>query len=237
MIGRFLFGVDKLGVSVDAATGERLFQYANEMLAANRYMNLTSVPDGEPTLELHILDSLAALRVLDQQPHVLPLIDVGTGAGWPGIALACARPRWRCVLIDSNRRKAEFVKKGVRRLGLNNAEVVWARAETLAHQVGFREAFATVVARAVAPLNVLAEFGLPFLEVGGCMIALKGERGREEAEAAAQAINLLGGEIGATDDYVLPFSGAARTLIVVNKVRSTPLKYPRRPGIPTKRPL
>jgi len=231
---RLQAGAGALGVRLDAGGAARLVAYLDLLYQANRTLNLTRVaPDA--ALELHGVDSLAGLRVL-ADPELL-VADVGTGGGFPGVALAAARPAWRVTVVDSVQKKVQFVREAVQAAGIANVTAVWGRAEDLGRRPDFRERFDAAVARALAALPVLLELALPLVRPGGRVVAYKGGDVDEEVAASAAALQALGGAVEAVDRFRLPWSGAPRSLVVVRKTGSTPSRYPRRAGIPHRRPL
>ncbi|MCL6626367.1 MAG: 16S rRNA (guanine(527)-N(7))-methyltransferase RsmG, partial [Alicyclobacillus shizuokensis] len=170
-------------------------------------------------------------------PSGARVIDVGSGGGLPGIPLAIVRPDARVTLLEATGKKAAFLERAVAALGLANARVIAARAEEVAHWPVEREAYDVATVRAVGHLAVVAELALPCVRVGGQVLAWKGRLSDEELDAGNRAARILGGEIAAVDRLVLPWSGAQRTMVRIEKRRPTPDRYPRRPGLPEKRPL
>lgn len=202
---------------------------------ASGKVNLTALRGEEEVVVKHFLDSLTLLRLpLWQGP--LRVLDLGTGAGFPGLPLKIVRPELELVLVDATRKKVAFVERAIEVLGLKGARALWGRAEVLAREAGHREAYARAVARAVAPLCVLSELLLPFLEVGGAAVAMKGPRVEEELAPLPPALERLGGRLGEVLALQLPLSGEARHLVVLEKAAPTPA-YPRRPGVPERHPL
>jgi 16S rRNA (guanine527-N7)-methyltransferase len=176
------------------------------------------------------LAALDALKVVSS-----PVIDVGSGGGFPGLPMKIARPELEVTLLEATAKKARFLEEMVAELALEGARVVHGRAEEVAHDPAHREGYRLAVARAVAPLRVLAEYALPFVAVGGVLAAPKGSAAPREIREAGAAIDTLGGEIETVQPLDVP--GPPQTLIIVRKRRETPAKYPRRPGMPAKRPL
>ncbi len=166
-----------------------------------------------------------------------PAIDIGSGAGFPGVPIKIARPDLRITLLEATGKKARFLEELIADLGLPGVSIVNERAETLAHDPEHREAYALAMARAVAPLRVLLELSLPFLRVGGHLAAVKGSGAEREVREAAHSLEILGGEVVAMRKVDVPGPGPEPTLVVVRKVQATPGRYPRRPGVPSKRPL
>jgi 16S rRNA (guanine527-N7)-methyltransferase len=207
------------------------------LMEANQRMNLTAIREESDVVLKHFIDSLSCL-VADPFEGDLSLLDVGSGAGFPGLPLKIVRPSLRVIFLDSARKKMEFLQEVCRkRLRLRDAEIRWARAEDLGHDSVHREAYDRVTARALGHLSVVCELCLPFLKIGGILIAQKGPEVEAELEAGRKAAELLGGLVTRDVSLQLPVSGDARRLIVVQKVAPTPQRFPRRPGVPAKRPL
>ncbi|MCD6520987.1 MAG: 16S rRNA (guanine(527)-N(7))-methyltransferase RsmG [Anaerolineae bacterium] len=228
----------------------RLFErYYQELTAWNRRLNLTAITGYEEVQRKHFLDSLSCLLAFPspeaQVPDTVPLqlesralwcLDVGSGAGFPGVPLKIMLPEARMTLVEATGKKVAFLRHLVQVLGLQGVEVLHARVEEVGHQPEHREKYDVVVARAVAHLAVLAEYCLPLLRLGGRMIAPKGEGAAQEVEEAQLAFETLGGALVALKPVRLADLGE-RYLVVVDKVAPTPARYPRRVGIPAKRPL
>jgi 16S rRNA (guanine527-N7)-methyltransferase len=210
--------------------------YEKELLEWNRKFNLTAIRDSDSIRTKHFLDSLSCILAWKATPPIR-LIDVGTGAGFPGIPLKILYPNLKLTLVESVGKKAMFCQHIVRVLGLEHVDVIQARAEDLGQNPDHREKYDWAVARAVANLNVLGEYLIPLVRVGGTMLAQKGESGPAEAQSAEGAINLLGGELRQLIPVHLPGVADDRYLILVDKVAASPPKYPRKPGIPAKQPL
>lgn len=215
---------------------EQFSLFEKLLLDWNEKINLTAIRDVSGIRTKHFLDSLSVTRVFPK-PLPMSLIDVGTGAGFPGIPLKIIFPQIKLVLVESVGKKANFCQLVVDSLSLSGVEVMTNRAEELAHQSRFRERFDIVVARAVANMPVLAEYLLPLVRVGGRMIAQKGVSAHEETQSAAHAMKVLGGELENIHPVVLPGVSDERFLVVVKKVAATPPQYPRNAGLPAKKPL
>ena len=213
--------------------------YANLLLEWNNKINLTAITDPEQIVIKHFFDSLSLLSVLDPiADEPLKLIDVGSGAGFPGMALAIMRPTWDVTLVESIRKKADFLSLVIHQLGLKRVRVVRERAEKLGQQKTHRESYDVAVARAVAALPVLAEYCLPFVRVGGRWVAQKGPKVKEELGSSRNAFGQLGGKLRAVEAITVPgMQEQTRHLIVIEKTKPTSATFPRRPGIPSKRPL
>jgi len=228
---RELFGLRLNDRQVAALTS-----YEHELLEWNEQFNLTAIRETEGIRTKHFLDSFSCvLAWKDQPPH--SLIDVGTGAGFPGIPLKILYPSMRLTLVESIGKKANFCRHMVAFLNLDATEVVTARAEDVGQMPVHREAYNWAVARAVADLPALAEFLLPLVAVGGSMLAQKGQGAPAEVHKAGNALKILGGVLKQLIPVTLPGVAEERYLVVVDKLAATPSNYPRKPGVPGKKPL
>jgi 16S rRNA (guanine527-N7)-methyltransferase len=232
-------GAKRLGLELNPAQLEQFASYYRELVDWNRRVNLTAITDYEDVQLKHFLDSLTVTLVWP--PKIdntdLRLIDVGTGAGLPGIPLKITFPSIKLTLLEATAKKADFLRHVTRKLGLENVKVVVGRAEEVAHQAQYREQFDLVLSRAVAALPTLVELTLPFCAIGGSFIAQKMGAIGEEVGRASRAIELLGGKLREVKKINLPDFADERYLVIIDKVSPTPAKYPRRPGIPAKRPI
>lgn len=222
------------GVELTPTQIDQFDRYAQILLDWNAHTNLTAITAIDDVVVRHFLDSLALAQVFPDPPA--SLADVGTGAGFPAVPLKIIWPRTRLLLADSVGKKTDFLCRLVDELMLSDVDVTTARAEELGQNPTYREQFRAVTARAVASLSVLAEYCLPLCAIGGTFVAPKGADATQEAKAARKALEQLGGEI----DQIMPVQLPGvenRSLIVIRKRRSTPTHYPRRTGIPLKRPL
>jgi 16S rRNA (guanine527-N7)-methyltransferase len=213
-----------------------LITYEKELMEWNQKFNLTAIRDVDSIRTKHFLDSFSCVLAWKANPP-LRLIDVGTGAGFPGIPLKILYPSMKLTLVESVGKKAMFCQHLVRVLGLEDVEVVHKRAEEIGQNPQYRERYDWAVARAVANLNVLSEYLIPLLKIGGRMLAQKGESGPAEAQSAEDAMKVLGGKLEQLIPVHLPGVADDRYLVVVEKVAATPPKYPRKAGIPAKQPL
>ena len=225
-----------LGIRLTKGQVEALKVYERELLEWNVRFNLTAIDDPEKVRIKHFLDSLTCLCVLREAPFE-SLIDVGTGAGFPGLPLKIIYPNIRLTLVESVGKKANFCRHMVQTLGLGKTEVIQERAEALGQIQAHREQYDWAVARAVAILPVLAEYLLPLVRIGGGMLAMKGEQAPAEAHAAEHAARVLGGHLRRLVPVHLPGVAEERYLVVMDKVAATPKAYPRRIGLPAKKPL
>ena len=213
-----------------------LMTYEKELLAWNQKFNLTAIRDSESIRAKHFLDSFSCVLAWKASPPA-SLIDVGAGAGFPGLALKILYPNLKLTVVDSVGKKAMFCQHIVGALGLNDVNVIQARAEDLGQNKNHRENYDWAVARAVANLNILSEYLLPLVKVGGTALAQKGETARAEAESAKKAMKLLGGELRELIQVNLPGVEDDRFLVLVDKIAATPPKYPRKAGVPAKQAL
>jgi 16S rRNA (guanine527-N7)-methyltransferase len=211
-------------------------RYESELLAWNERINLTAIRDPGQVRVKHFLDSLTCLTIL-REASIGRVIDVGTGAGFPGLPLKIACPEMQLCLVESVGKKADFCRHMVRTLGLQGVEVVQERAEVIGQAPGRRESYDWAVARAVAEMPVLVEYLLPLVRVGGTALAMKGEGAPAETHAADHAIHLLGGRLRRLVSLTLPGVAEQRYLVVIDKIAATPPAYPRRTGLPAKRPV
>jgi 16S rRNA (guanine527-N7)-methyltransferase len=230
-------GALKLGIDLNLRQLEQFSFYYNELIEWNKKVNLTSITDPQDAQIKHFLDSLSLYPALKQPIDGCSFIDIGSGGGFPGLPLKISLPIIKMVLVEATNKKAAFLRHVIQQLGLENVEVLCQRAETAAHDAQYRQRFDYVLCRAVASLATLAELALPFCTTGGRFIALKKGDIAAEIEKAAKAINTMGGgqpEIMKVELEELPNE---RYLIIIEKVSPTPDKYPRRPGMPTTRPI
>lgn len=216
---------------------QSMFQvYEQELISWNKQYNLTAINSPEKIRRKHFLDSLSAVLAL-RGSTINRIIDVGTGAGFPGIPLKIIFPNIQLTLLESVGKKVTFCEHITRLLNLDNVEIIKGRAETLGKSSAYREQFDWAIGRAVAFLPVLVEYLLPFVRLGGGALAMKGNSGPIEAHTAENAMRILGGKLRQLIQVSLPGVTEERFLVVIDKIASTPEKYPRRTGLPKKRPL
>lgn len=233
-----LAGADELGIKLSLAQVSQFRQYYVLMADWNRRVNLTAVTEWEAVQSRHFVDSLSVVLALpDDALANGRFADVGAGAGFPGAPLKIAFPGLRATLMEATAKKAAFLNELTGVLKLSDVEILIDRSETLAHREGLRESFDFVLCRAIAKMRTLAELTLPLCRIGGVVVAQKSIGVNDELDAARNAIEKLGGELKEVQEISTKTLGEGRALVVLQKVRSTPDNYPRRPGIPKKRPL
>ncbi len=233
---------EKLGIQLSETQLGQFQDYAALLLLRNREMNLTAVTEYEDVVVRHFVDSLAAVTAYDfEAAGSAALLDVGTGAGFPGIPLKIAFPALSVTLLDARQKRVSFLDEVIDKLGLRGIRAVHGRAEDYIHEQAegpsVREAFDICVSRAVSSLAVLAEYCLPYLKVGGVFLAYKSSNISDELDAAKEAVSILGGESEEVCRLTLPDTDLQRTIIRIRKIRNTDGKYPRKAGKPEKEPL
>jgi len=229
-------GLKSWGIELDEVQRERFRKLTQLLLEWNERLSLTSITDPDRIAVEHYLDSIAPLA-FNLIGEGMAVIDVGTGAGFPGLPLAIMCPQVSFTLVDATRKKVTYLQTVCEELGLTNVEIVWGRAEDLARQKSFREGFDVAVARAFGALDIVWECTLPFVKVSGIAIAYKGPKVDEELPIGEQTAPLLGGKIEAVKKFTLPTSELHRALVIARKVEPTSPRFPRKAGIPEKRPL
>jgi 16S rRNA (guanine527-N7)-methyltransferase len=225
-----------LNISLTDAQQEAFQIYENELVTWNKRHNLTAIDEPRQIRSKHFLDSLSCLLAIDSTESIR-MVDVGSGAGFPGIPLKIVNPKIQLTLLESIGKKVDFCRHICQELGFKGVKIIQNRAEEFGHLPQAREGFDWALARAVAGLPVLVEYLLPLVRIGGRALAMKGENGPAEAQAAEPAIDLLGGQISRLVPVNLPGIEEDRYLVVIDKIAATPDRYPRRVGIPVKRPL
>ena len=214
----------------------QLIDYYEMLVEKNKVMNLTAITEPQEVLEKHFLDSISIVKAVDLT-KVHTLLDVGTGAGFPGIPLKIFFPELSVTLLDSLNKRVLFLKEVCEKLGLHDITCIHSRAEEAARNPEFREKFDLVTSRAVANLSTLSEYCIPFVKKSGCFISYKAEEVSEEVENAKTAFRILGGQLEKTLSFVLPETDINRNLIVIRKIKDTPKRFPRKAGIPSKTPI
>jgi 16S rRNA (guanine527-N7)-methyltransferase len=226
--------LEQMGIMLSDVQRRQFLTYYEMLIEKNKVMNLTAITEYDEVMEKHFVDSLSLARIMDlHQP--LSLIDLGTGAGFPGIPLKIAFPELRITLADSLNKRILFLQEVIDELGLSDIEAVHGRAEDLARNPSFRESYDVCVSRAVANLSTLAEYCLPFVKIGGRFISYKAGECDEEVEAARSSVFLLGGAL--EDVMKFDLGDAKRAFVTIAKTKGTSKKYPRKAGMPSKNPL
>lgn len=231
-----LAGAEELGINLSAQQIEELLAYKDIVVEVNQSMNLTSITEDRDFIVKHFLDSFTIGKAIDFT-KVYRVLDMGTGAGFPGVPLKVLYPNISFVLADSLNKRIQFLKDTTEKIGLSKIDCIHGRAEDLGQDPKYRESFDVVVSRAVANLAVLAEYCIPFLKVNGTFLCLKGPNYEEELKESKKALRLLGGEMQEIVEVKLPFSDIVHYILVIKKTKQTPTKFPRKPGKPTKSPI
>lgn len=232
----FKDSLSKLGLTLTEFQLQQFMQYYELLIEWNSFMNLTAITEFQEVCTKHFIDSLSLCKAMDCSKEI-SIIDVGTGAGFPGIPLKIAFPNLRITLLDSLGKRVKFLKEVIEKLGLEQIDAIHGRAEDFAKPDMLREQFDLCVSRAVANLSTLSEYCIPYVKVGGFFISYKSEKVTEEMTAAKNAVSLLGGELQEQVAFVLPNTDIYRNLVTIKKIKATPKKYPRKAGLPSKEPL
>lgn len=224
----------KIDINLDNEICNKLYNYMNLLLEWNEKINLTAITDEKEIILKHFIDSFTINKFINSGDIML---DIGTGAGFPGLPIKIIRPEVDVFLMDSLNKRINFLNEVIESLQLKNIEAFHSRAEEMAKNNKFREKFDVVTSRAVAKLNILLEYMLPYTKVNGKCLCMKGPNIEEEIKEAEKALKILGGEIEKIEKIILPDSNIERKIIIIRKKSATPLKYPRKAGMPTKEPL
>lgn len=228
--------ISALGIEINFNQAEQFYKYYEILVEWNQFMNLTGITEFEEVVQKHFVDSLSIVEA-KKLNGVDNLIDVGTGAGFPGIPIKIAFPHVKVTLLDSLNKRIQFLNEVIRITGLQEVETIHGRAEDHAKPEKKREIYDLCVSRAVANLSTLSEYCLPYVKIGGEFISYKSGEISKELEDAKAAVFLLGGRIESCWNFVLPGSDIHRSLVVIKKVNGCPKKYPRKSGLPSKEPL
>lgn len=233
-------GACQLGIDLNARRVKQFELYYQKLIEWNEKINLTTIVGYQEAQVKHFLDSISVISALTREEMDradFSIIDIGTGAGFPGLPLKILLAEPRLVLVDSTAKKVAFLRCVTRELGLDNVEIVCGRAEEIAHLPLYRQRFDLALSRAVASLPVLAELALPFCRIGGKFVAQKKGEVEQEMQKAVKAIETLGGKLGQVKRIELEGLRDGRYLVIIDKIYPTPEKYPRRPGVPGRRPI
>jgi len=233
---RFEEELQKLNITLTEYQKEQFDRYYQILVEWNKVMNLTGITDYDEVNLKHFTDSLTVVRTLDLN-EICSVIDIGTGAGFPGLPIKIAFPNIKVVLLDSLNKRIKFLDAVAEELNLTGIETLHGRAEDYAKKKEYREQFDLCVSRAVANLSTLSEYCIPFVKKNGYFVSYKSGSSDEEIKQSEKAVNILGGEIIKVDKFLLPGTDMGRSLVNIKKLRNTPLKYPRKAGIPSKEPL
>lgn len=235
---KFKHGLEELNITLTDEQVEQFLQYYEMLVEKNKVMNLTGITEYEEVIQKHFLDSLSLIRVIpDIASQKLTVIDLGTGAGFPGIPLKIAFPELEITLMDSLNKRILFLQEVIDALGLKKVSAVHGRAEEMASNATHRHQYDLCVSRAVSNLAVLTEYCLPFVKKGGLFVSYKSADSDAEIQEGKKAISILGGKLTSVDKFQLPDSDLRRALVCIKKVKDTPKKYPRKAGTPAKLPL
>lgn len=226
----------ELGIKQDQNQLERFHKFYQLLIEWNKVMNLTGITEYEDVVEKHFVDSLSIIKAIDLS-RIHTVIDVGTGAGFPGIPLKIAFPHLRVVLLDSLNKRIKFLDEVISQLGLTEIRTIHGRAEEYARKEEYREQFDLCVSRAVANLSTLSEYCLPYIQVGGMFVPYKSDEIDDEVEQSKKAVRILGGNIKDVMKFELPGTDIHRSFVLIHKEQHTQKKYPRKAGIPAKEPL
>ena len=231
-------GLNGLSLSLEKGQMEQFYNYYELLIEWNKVMNLTAITEMEEVVTKHFIDSLSLVKVLpDLKSEDKNMIDIGTGAGFPGIPLKIAFPDLKITLLDSLNKRVKFLEETINKLEINGIICLHGRAEDYGRDKNYRESFDYGVSRAVANLSTLSEYCLPFVKKGGAFISYKSGKIMEELSDSKHAIFLLGGKLAETEVFSLPGTGMERTLVKINKIAITSGSYPRKAGLPGKEPL
>lgn len=228
--------IDEMGITISEKQAQQLYDYYNMLIEKNKVMNLTAITEFDEVILKHFVDSLYISEIIEMD-KVESMIDVGTGAGFPGIPLKIIYPNIKVTLLDSLNKRVNFLNEVIDALGLKNIEAVHGRAEDFGKNPKYREKYELCVSRAVANLSSLCEYCMPFVNKKGMFISYKAGECEEEIEKATKAIKILGGTLEEIEEFNLLDTDISRIFVCIRKKENTPKKYPRKAGVPSKEPL
>ena len=233
---KFQYGLNQLGINPSKKMINQFLLFYERMAEKNKVMNLTAITEFDEVVEKHFLDSVSLAKSMDlHQP--IRVLDLGTGAGFPGIPLKILFPELEIVLMDSLRKRVAFLQEVIEELGFTGISAVHGRAEDMARKLEYREKFGLCVSRAVANLSSLSEYCIPFIKVGGRFVSYKSGEVEEEVRQAQKAVSMLGGKVVNVEKFVLAGTEISRSFVHIEKVKKTPKAYPRKAGIPSRNPI
>ena len=232
-------GALKMGTSLHKEQINKFFRYLELLVQWNQKINLTSLKMPQEIIIKHFLDSISCIKAINKYINIegISIIDVGTGAGFPGVPIKIVCPSINLSLLEARKKKTAFLEKIREEMNFQQVKILNGRAEAFGKCPDYREKYDISISRAVAPLSTLCEYCLPLVRVGGFFIAQKGRSYKEEIDKALRTIPLLGGELIGVENVQIPFINQERYLLVIKKIKNTPSKYPRKEGLPQKRPL
>ena len=237
-LSQFEKDLEQFQIILSDTQKEQFLKYYELLVEWNGFMNLTAITEFDDVMKKHFTDSLSLVKAYSEiRTEKLKVIDIGTGAGFPGIPLKIVFPQIELTLLDSLQKRLKFLQEVIDQLGLGEVELIHGRAEDFCKPSMKREQYDLCVSRAVANLATLSELCLPYVKVGGKFIPYKSEKAEEEVKAAKKAIGLLGGEVKDQIEFELPESNIGRTLVVIEKKNATPKKFPHKAGMPAKEPI
>lgn len=228
--------MEEIGIQLSDMQTEQFLTYYDMLIERNKVMNLTAITEYDDVVEKHFVDSVSLIKALDEE-EVKNVIDIGTGAGFPGIPLKIVFPHLKVTLLDSLNKRIKFLNDVIGALELENIETIHGRAEDFAKQEIYREQYDLCVSRAVANLATLSEYCLPYVKVGRYFISYKSGEIEEELQQSKRAVSILGGTLGDVIKFALPGTDIGRSFVKIKKVKNTGKKYPRKAGLPSKEPL
>ena len=234
---QFIKDLKEFNIDITNEQLEKFEKYTSLLLDWNEKINLTAITDIPDIYKKHYLDSLSIVKCIDVTDNEYTLLDLGTGAGFPGIPLKIMFPNLNITLVDSLNKRIDFLNIVIDELNLENINAIHSRAESLAHNDNYREQFDFVVSRAVANLAVLSEYCIPFVKPEGYFVSYKSGNSKDEIVQSKNAIGMLGGKLTSVTDFILPNSDLSRSNVLIKKIKHTEERFPRKEGTPSKKPL